>query len=210
VLTKPKRASIPKNFDAHELDFDTALSLLQLPREVGKHPESGEPIVAGYGRFGPYVKHQDTYASLSDGDEVFTVGLNRAMTLIAEKLARGPGRGRRKPQGRPLGEHPSLGGPVTQHDGKYGPYVSHNKVNATLPSSADPATVSLEEAVALIDARAAKGGKKPAKAKKEKKAKETNGSGETAAKPKKKAAAKKKAAPKKTDDGAAEAAKREE
>ncbi len=89
VLTKPKRASIPKNFDAHELDFDTALSLLQLPREVGKHPESGEPIVAGYGRFGPYVKHQDTYASLSDGDEVLTVGLNRAVTLIAEKIARG-------------------------------------------------------------------------------------------------------------------------
>jgi len=214
VLSKPKRASIPKNFDAHELDFDTALSLLQLPREVGKHPESGEPIVAGYGRFGPYVKHQDTYASLTDGDEVLTVGLNRAVTLIAEKLARGPGRGRRgKPAGRALGDHPTLGGPVTQHDGKYGPYVSHNKVNATLPSTTDPATVTLEEAVALIDARAgksgAKSGKKPAKAKK---TKETNGSGEdAAAKPKKKAAAKKKAAPKKKKtDGADETAKTEE
>ncbi|MBX3514918.1 MAG: type I DNA topoisomerase [Xanthobacteraceae bacterium] len=196
ILSKPKRASIPKNFDAHELDFDTALDLLKLPREVGKHPESGEPILAGYGRFGPYVKHQDTYASLTDGDEVLTVGLNRAVTLIAEKIARGPGRGRRKPQGRPLGEHPTLGGPVTQHEGKYGPYVSHNKVNATIPAATDPATISLEEAIALIDARAGKSGKKPAKAKK---AKETNGTGEEAAaeKPKKKAAAKKPAAKKK-------------
>ena len=209
VLSKPKRASIPKNFDAHELDFDTALSLLQLPREVGKHPESGEPIVAGYGRFGPYVKHQDTYASLTDGDEVLTVGLNRAVTLIAEKLARGPGRGRRgKPAGRALGDHPTLGGPVTQHDGKYGPYVSHNRVNASLPSTTDPAAVTLEEAVTLIDARAGKSGKKPAKAKK---TKETNGSGEkAAAKPKKKAAAKKKAAPKKKKTGVAEETATEE
>lgn len=212
VLTKPKRASIPKNFDPHELDFDTALGLLQLPREVGKHPESGEPIVAGIGRFGPYVKHHDTYASLESGDEVLTIGLNRAVTLIAEKLARGPGRGRRKPQGRPLGDHPTLGGPVTQHEGKYGPYVSHNKVNATIPAATDPATITLEEAVALIDVRAGKGAsKKAAKPKKEKKAKEPNGSGEeAAAKPKKKAAAKKKAAPKKKKTPDAETAKTEE
>ncbi|HRF09514.1 MAG TPA: type I DNA topoisomerase [Xanthobacteraceae bacterium] len=196
VLSKPKRASIPKNFDAHELDFDTALSLLTLPREVGKHPESGEPIVAGYGRFGPYVKHQDTYASLTDGDEVLTVGLNRAVTLIAEKVARGPGRGRRKAAGRVLGEHPTLGGPVTAHDGRYGPYVSHNKVNATLPSTSDPATITLEEAVALIGERAGKGGGKKAATPK-KAAKKANGSGEeTADKPKKKAAAKKKTAKK--------------
>jgi len=208
VLSKPKRASIPKNFDAHELDFDTAQSLLSLPREVGKHPESGEPIVAGYGRFGPYVKHQDTYASLTDGDEVLSVGLNRAVTLIAEKLARGPGRGRRgKSAGRALGDHPTLGGPVTQHDGKYGPYVSHNKVNATLPSTADPATVTLEEAVTLIDARAGKSGKKPAKVKK---AKEANGSGEEAAKPKKKAAAKKKTASKKKKAASADETAAEE
>ncbi len=213
ILTKPKRASIPKNFDAHELDFDTAQDLLKLPREVGKHPESGEPIVAGYGRFGPYVKHQDTYASLTDGDEVLTVGLNRAVTLIAEKIARGPGRGRRKPQGRALGDHPTLGGPVTQHEGRYGAYVSHNKVNATLPSSADPATVTLEEAVALIDAKSGKTGggkaaKKPAKARK---AKEINGTGDDAEKPKKKAAAKKKAAPKKKkENGADETTKTEE
>jgi DNA topoisomerase-1 len=210
VMTKPKRASIPKNFDAHELDFDTALELLKLPREVGKHPETGEPILAGYGRFGPYVKHQDTYASLKDGDEVLTVGINRAVTLIAEKVARGPGRGRRKPQGRALGDHPTLGGPVTQHEGRYGAYVSHNKVNATLPSSTDPATVTLGEAVALIDAKSGKGGaKKPAKAKK---AKEANGSGEELAeKPKKKTTAKKKAAPKKKKtNGADETAKTEE
>jgi len=210
ILTKPKRASIPKNFDAHELDFDKALDLLKLPREVGKHPESGEPIVAGYGRFGPYVKHQDTYASLTDGDEVLTVGLNRAVTLIAEKLARGPGRGRRKPQGRPLGEHPTLGGPITQHEGKYGPYVSHNKVNATIPSASDPATITLEEAVALIEARAGKGSGKATKPKKEKKAKEANGSDEAAEKPKKKAAPRKKAASKKKTNGADETAKSDE
>ena len=199
VLTKPKRASIPKNFDPHELDLDTALGLLTLPREVGKHPESGEPILAGIGRFGPYVKHQDTYASLEAGDEVLTIGLNRAVTLIAEKVARGPGRGRRKAAGRALGDHPTLGGPVTAHEGRYGPYVSHNKVNATLPSTSDPATVTLEEAVALIDARAgAKGSKKAAKPKKEKAAKKTNGTSDaTAEKPKKKAAAKKKTAAKK-------------
>jgi DNA topoisomerase-1 len=214
VLSKPKRASIPKSFDAHELDFDTAISLLSLPREVGKHPESGEPIVAGYGRFGPYVKHQDTYASLTDGDEVLTVGLNRAVTLIAEKIARGPGRGRRgKPAGRALGEHPALGGPVTQHEGKYGPYVSHDKVNATIPAANDPATITLEEAVALIEARAGKGSKKaakPKKEKKEKKAKEANGSGEeSAGKPKKKSAPRKKAL-KKKENGADEPAKTDE
>jgi len=196
VLTKPKRASIPKSFDPHELDLDTALGLLTLPREVGKHTETGEPILAGIGRFGPYVKHQDTYASLEAGDEVLTIGLNRAITLIAEKVARGPGRGRRKAAGRVLGEHPTLGGPVTAHDGRYGPYVSHNKVNATLPSTSDPATVTLEEAVALIGERATKGGAK--KTAKPKKAAKANGSSEEAAeKPKKTAASKKKTAAKK-------------
>jgi DNA topoisomerase-1 len=209
VISKPKRASIPKNFDPHEMDLDTALGLLTLPREVGKHPESGEPILAGIGRFGPYVKHQTTYASLQDGDEVLTIGLNRAVTLIAEKLARGPGRGRRKPAGRALGEHPTLGGPVTAHDGRYGPYVSHNKVNATLPSTSDPATVTLEEAVQLIDARAAKGGKKAKAAKPKKEKAATNGGGLAEEAPKKKAP-RKKAAPKKKQNGADEAAKSDE
>jgi DNA topoisomerase-1 len=171
--------------------------------------------VAGIGRFGPYVKHQTTYASLEPGDEVLTIGLNRAVTLIAEKMARGPGRGRRgKPAGRALGEHPTLGGPVTAHDGRYGPYVSHNKINATLPSTADPATVSLEEAVELIAAREGKGGKKAkaaAKPKKEKKAKAVNGDGlaEDAPKAKKKPA-KKKAPPKKKKTNGADEAKAEE
>ncbi len=121
---KPKRASIPKGTDPATLDFETALKLLALPREIGTHPESGEPIVAGIGRFGPYVKHQKDYANLEDGDDVLTVGINRAVTLLAEKKARGGKGGRRgRPAGKVLGQHPA-GGAVTQHDGRYGPYVS--------------------------------------------------------------------------------------
>jgi DNA topoisomerase-1 len=166
---KPKRAGLPKDTDLDAVDLEFALGLLALPRDVGKHPESGEMIIAGVGRYGPYVKHDTTYANLEDDDHVMHVGLNRAVTLLAEKAARGS-KGRRggKPRGKVLGEHPG-GGPVTQHEGRYGPYVSHNKVNATLPSEIDPATVTLELAIELIDARAAKGGNgKPKKAAKKK------------------------------------------
>jgi DNA topoisomerase-1 len=126
-----------------------------LPREVGRHPEDGEPIRAGIGRFGPYVQHGKTYASLESPEDVFTIGLNRAVTLIAEKRAKGS-RGRRfgADPGRPLGDHPVKGGAVAAKNGRYGPYVSHNGVNATLPADKTPETVTLEEAVALIDARA--------------------------------------------------------
>ena len=165
---KPKRAGIPKGTELETIDLDFALGLLALPREVGKHPENGEMIVAGIGRFGSYVKHGSNYANLEEGDEVLAIGLNRAVTLLAEKAARGPrGRGGR-PTGKLLGEHPEFGGAVTLHDGRYGPYVKHGKINATLPVSSDPATVNLDEAVALIAARAAKVDgekKKPAKKK---------------------------------------------
>jgi DNA topoisomerase-1 len=167
---KPKRAGIPNGTELDAIDLDRALALLALPREVGKHPESGELIVAGIGRYGAYVKHQTSYASLETGDDVLVIGLNRAMTLLAEKAARGPrGRGG-QPAGKLLGEHPELGGAVTLHDGRYGPYVKHGKINATLPSTSDPANVLLDEAVGLIAARAAKtgggnGAKKPAKKK---------------------------------------------
>jgi DNA topoisomerase-1 len=123
-------------------------------------------IVAGIGRFGPYVKHGKVYASLEDGDEVMTVGLNRAVTLIAEKKLK-PGRSRfGADPGKPLGDHPDKGGPIVVKKGRYGPYVSHDGVNATLPNDITPETVTLEQAVSLIDARAAMGGgKKKGKAK---------------------------------------------
>jgi DNA topoisomerase I len=153
---KPKRAGLLKGTDPNTVTLELALKLLSLPREVGKHPDDGEPILAGVGRFGPYVQHGKTYASLEPGDDVLAVGLNRAVTLIAEKIAKGP-RARRfgADPGRALGEHPK-GGPIAAKNGRYGPYVSHNGVNATLPNDKTPDTITLDEAIALIDARAAK------------------------------------------------------
>ncbi len=154
---KPKRSSIPKGTDIAALDLPMALKLLALPREVGKHPETGEPIKANIGRFGPYVQHEKTYANLDDGDDPLTIGLNRAVTLIAEKIAKGPSKRRfGADPGRPLGDHPQKGGPITVKKGKYGPYVSHNGVNATIPEVQDPAIITLEDAIALLDARAGK------------------------------------------------------
>ena len=152
---KPKRASLPKGVAPDEIDFERAVALLSLPREVGKHPEDGEPIRAGIGRFGPYVQHGKIYANLESSDEVFTIGLNRAVTLIAEKQAKGP-RSRRfgGDPGRSLGDHPTKGGPIVAKNGRYGPYVSHDGVNATLPRDKMPETITLDDAVALIDARA--------------------------------------------------------
>ncbi|MDR4306126.1 type I DNA topoisomerase [Chelatococcus sambhunathii] len=160
---KPKRATIPKGWSAAELDLDAALKLLALPRHVGDHPETGKPIEANIGRYGPYVSHDGVYANLENAEEVFTVGLNRAVAAIADKLAkRGGGRGG-APAGRELGAHPD-GGPVTVHPGRYGPYVKHGKVNATVPKGVDPETLTLEEAVKLVDARAEQtGGRKPAR-----------------------------------------------
>jgi DNA topoisomerase-1 len=152
---KPKRAGLPKGVAPDEIDLARALALLSLPREVGRSPEDGEPIRAGIGRFGPYVQHGKTYANLDSPEEVFTIGLNRAVTLIAEKIAKGPRRGRfGADPGRALGDHPAKGGPIVARKGRYGPYVSHNGVNATLPADKTPETVTLEEAVVLLDARA--------------------------------------------------------
>ncbi len=152
---KPKRAGLPKGIAPDEIDLDRALALLSLPREVGRSPEDGEPIVAGIGRFGPYVRHGKTYANLDSPEEVFSVGLNRAVTLIAEKRAKGPRKGRfGADPGRSLGDHPTKGGAIAAKKGRYGPYVSHNGVNATLPADKTPDTITLDEAVALLDARA--------------------------------------------------------
>ncbi len=161
---KPKRSGLPKGLAPDDVDLDKALGLLSLPREVGKHPEDGEPIMAGIGRFGPYVQHGKTYANLETGDDVLNIGLNRAVTLIAEKKLKGP-RGKSRfgaDPGRSLGDHPDKGGAIVVKNGRYGPYVSHDGVNATLPSDKTPETITLEEAVALIDARAARGGGKKA------------------------------------------------
>jgi DNA topoisomerase-1 len=161
---KPKRASIPKGTDPESVGLDRALALLALPREVGLHPETGKPILAGFGRYGPYVQHEGKYASLAGPEEVFEVGINRAVSLLAEKAAN------RRPRGssviKELGEHPELGGKVQVLTGRYGPYVKHGKVNATIPKDREPEQVTMEEAVALIAARAAKGPAKKAPAKK--------------------------------------------
>ena len=162
---KPKRTSIPKGNDPQEVDLDRALALLSLPREVGLHPESGKPITAGFGRFGPYIQHDGKYASLGGPEEVFEIGLNRAVSLLAEKAA--SSRGRRGANViKDLGAHPELGGKVQVLTGRYGPYVKHGKVNATLPRDGEPEQVTLEEAVALIAAKSAKGGGKKTAAKK--------------------------------------------
>jgi DNA topoisomerase I len=159
---KPKRASLQKGMTPEDVDLDRALALLSLPREIGRHPEDGEPIRAGIGRFGPYVQHGKTYANLEAGDDIFHIGLNRAVTLIAEKHAKGP-RFRRfgSDPGRALGTHPTTGRPVVAKNGRYGPYVSHDGLNVTLPRDKTPETITLEEAVALLDARAERGAPAP-------------------------------------------------
>jgi DNA topoisomerase I len=211
-VEKPKRASVPKGVVPDDIDLEKALGLLRLPREVGISPEDGEPILAGIGRFGSYVKHGKIYANLEDGDEVLTIGLNRAVTLIAEKKAN-PKKGRRfgADPGKVLGEHPDQGGPVVVKNGRYGPYVSHNGINATITGDKTPETITLLEAVVLLDARADQLGSQPrraagrkkagapseapkgrAKGRKKEAAANPADTAEHAAKPRKKPAAKKK------------------
>ena len=156
---KPKRSSIPKGWDVSTIDLEKALMLLSLPRDVGPHPEDSVMIEAGLGRFGPFVKHGKIYANLPSVDEVFEVGLNRAVTLIAEKKANP--RGRRQQQAlKELGEHPETGEPVRVLDGRYGPYVKHEKTNATIPNGVDPQDVTLEQALVWIAEREKKGPRK--------------------------------------------------
>jgi len=159
---KPRRASIPKAYKPENIDLETALKFLSLPREVGLHPESGKPIVANFGRFGPFVLHDGTYASLDGDEEVFSVGINRAVDLLAQKKAKGFSRARPGAL-KDLGPHPEGGGNLQVMSGRYGPYVKFGKVNATLPKDSDPQLLTVEEAIALIAARA---GKSPAKKKK--------------------------------------------
>ena len=184
---KPKRSGLPKGTDKSDVDLELAVKLLNLPREVGVHPEDGKKITSNFGRFGPYVYHDGIYASLPSPEDVFEIGLNHAVTLIAEKKAKGPGR-RGAQQLKDLGAAPD-GKPIKVLKGKFGPYVSDGETNATLPEGTEPDSVTMEQALALIAERAAKGGKKKKTTKSAKAAKPK------AAKPK--TEKKEKAAPKK-------------
>lgn len=180
---KPKRCSLPKGLTPDEVTLERALALLALPRPIGDHPETGKAIIAGIGRYGPYVKHETTYRSIPADEDVTTIGLNRAVTLIAEAPAR------RGNAGKEFGIHPEDEKPITLHSGRYGPYVKHKSLIASLPKDLDAESLTLEKAVELlaIQAKKPKKGKKPA-------AKKPAAKKKTAKKP----AAKKKATKKKT------------
>ncbi|HEX6784025.1 MAG TPA: type I DNA topoisomerase [Sphingomicrobium sp.] len=166
-----KRASIPKDISLDDVTTDVAERLLTLPREIGAHPETGKPITASIGRYGPYLAHDGKYAKLNSTAEVFETGMNAAVAKLADAASGG---GRRQGATREpiaeLGKHPASGGEIKVMAGRYGPYVTDGSTNATLPKGADPAAVTLEEAVRLIDERAAKGppakeGRRPARRK---------------------------------------------
>ncbi len=159
-----KRASIPKDVD--DFDLEWALRLLALPRIIGDHPETGLPIEAAIGRYGPYLKHDGKYAKLSGTRDVFETGMNAAVTLLAEAANRKGGEGRAKAEPiKTLGTHPDSGGEIKVMPGRYGPYVTDGTTNATLPKDLKPEDVTEERAIELITARAAKGTskKKPRK-----------------------------------------------
>ncbi len=163
---KPKRSSLPKGLSPSDLDLDKALALLSLPREVARHPETGEPILAGIGRFGPYVQHGRTYANIGRDDDVLEIGGNRAIDLIVAK-EQGGGRGRPSGDpGRSLGKDAESGRDVVVKAGRYGPYVTDGAVNATLPKSVNAEALTLEEALKLISAKREAGGGKKAPARK--------------------------------------------
>ncbi|MDR3441363.1 type I DNA topoisomerase [Telmatospirillum sp.] len=149
---KPKRVSLYKGLDPVDVTLDKALKLLALPRPIGTHPETGEPITAGIGRFGPYLKHGAIYKSLGRDDDVLEIGINRAVEVLATA------KGKARTPGKTLGEHPSDSKPVVLNSGRFGPYVSHAGIYANLPRGRDD--VTLEEALALLAAKAAKGGTK--------------------------------------------------
>ncbi|MEM6388777.1 MAG: topoisomerase C-terminal repeat-containing protein, partial [Pseudomonadota bacterium] len=170
-VPKPKRSSLPKGWAIEDIDIEKALMLLRLPREIGAHPEDGGRVETNIGRYGPYVAlhHADgskpKYANLPEVEDVFTLGMNRAVEILAAK-AQGRGRGAAAAPLKELGEHPERGGPVNVMAGRYGPYVKWGKINATIPKDVEPQTVSMEVAVGLIAEREAKGGKGTGKRKK--------------------------------------------
>jgi DNA topoisomerase-1 len=182
---KPKRASVPKHIAPDQVTLEVALSLLALPREVGTHPETGKMITASIGRFGPYLLHDGKYTSIKGDDDVLTIGINRAVTVIAEKKI--PVAGALTPL-KTLGAHPDGGGNVTIYSGRYGPYIKFGKLNASLPKGAEPEQYTMEEAVALLSEKGKSGGGKKSFASRKKAP--AKAATKTAAKPAAKKAAK--------------------
>lgn len=160
---KPKRVSLPKGMEPGDVTHDIAVELLKLPKTLGEHPETGKPIKAAIGRFGPYVQHQKTFASIPKEENVLTIELARALELIKKKDFKN------RPL-KSLGEHPETGDPVNIFDGRYGPYVKHGKTNASLQGDQTPETLTLEEGLKLLSDREAATGK-TSKGKSKKKAK---------------------------------------
>ena len=198
---KPKRASLLKGMTPDDVTLEKALAILSLPRELGPHPEDKEPVLAGVGRFGPYVKHGTKYKSIPADESVLEIGMNRAVALLAEaKVARG--RAAAKPL-RVIGNHPADEAPIELFDGRYGQYVKHGGINATVPRDLKPEELTVDQAVSLLAERAAKGGGKKPKAAKAKKAAPVaaNDAGEKP-KAKKKPTEKKKVAKTKAKDDA--------
>ncbi len=147
---KPKRVSLPRGLNPQDVDLNTALALLSLPRSLGMHPSSGQEIQAGIGRFGPYLKHGDAYKNIPPDDDVLTIGLNRAVVLL------GDGPVKKAVAGRELGNHPKDGKPISIGSGRFGPYVKHNKLFASITKAYNADTLTLEQAVELLAAKAAK------------------------------------------------------
>ncbi len=196
-----KRASIPKDLPG-DLDLEWALKLLSLPRTIGAHPETGEPITASIGRYGPYLAHAGKYARLQSTADVFETGMNAAVVKLAEAAAGGgrPARGAARAPLKELGKHPRTELEIKLMEGRYGPYVTDGETNATLPKSITPDALTLEEAAQLIDDRAAAApakGKKKAPAKKAAAKKPAGKAAGAKAAPAKKPAAKKAPAKKK-------------
>jgi DNA topoisomerase-1 len=160
---KPARASLPAGVTEATITLDRALALLSLPREVGRHPDDGKPVVTNFGRFGPYVKHGDEFRSLQSDDEVFSISLEAAVELLRQPKRARARRAASKAVLRGLGAHPRTGAAVNLFDGRYGPYVSDGTTNASLPKGTDPAALSLEDAMALLEAREGAPRRKPAR-----------------------------------------------
>ena len=169
---KPTRQGLPNGLSVADVTFDIAVELLALPRDVGAHPDTGEMITAGIGRYGPFVKHQSTYKSIPKDEDVLTIGLNRAVELLSQAGKGGGGFGAAAKPIKELGEHPQEGGAIGVYNGRYGPYVKWGKVNATLPKEVQPEQITLDQAVEIISKKQASKKKKPKKApaKKKKKA----------------------------------------
>jgi DNA topoisomerase-1 len=189
---KPKRSSLTGGQTESTVSLEEALKLLELPRELGVHPEAGTVIVAGLGRFGPYIKHGDDYRSLEESDDLFTVDLERALALLAA-----PKRSSRQAAKRVIRkiEVPNGGTALQVLEGRFGPYVTDGETNASIPRGADPATISLEEAQGLLEARRGAPPREPRRGRRGASAAPARGRGRRAAKPAETVSAKPKTKP---------------